>query len=103
MRLIFCSLLFLVLGAFLGCAVVSGKPRQATANEFKQELQRINSAYESRMIGVTNDRAYMERTSMVELPSLIGLGQPVVVYWANLSEFTSEEQEALRQGKFLSK
>lgn len=100
MRLILYSILILAQSSVFGCTIVGGIPRQMSSKEFKQELQKINSAYSSSLIGVTNDRVYLERNSMVELPSLLGLGPTVVIYWAQLSEFSSEEQKAFQQSKF---
>lgn len=101
MRIFLYIFLSTLIGGAVGCALVSGKPRHISALEFKIELTSINSAYGSKFIGVTDERAYLERTSLVELPSIIGFGPTVVVYSADLNEFTSEVRESLRRGELL--
>ena len=65
------------LGGAISCLIFSGRARQESAAEFRYELQSVNSAYWSQLIGTTKGRAYIERTSAVELLSIIGLGPTV--------------------------
>lgn len=99
MRLILCSLILLTLGALAGCTLISGKPRQISAEDFRRTITGINSASSSEFIGATGQRAYLENTNLVALPSLLGFGPTVTVSWVNLDELTAEERESLKQGK----
>ena len=92
-------LLIAMIGLAFGTGCLLSSLKQIPAESFRRQFEISESARSATFIGVTQARAYAERTELIGLRPLLGFEPDLEVVWTPLSEFTVEEQKSLAAGK----